>query len=372
MKHAIYRLHSAAVALALAACHDSAPPPPAKAVGPAPVPVTVTPVRTASWDQTVTIVGTLYPKDEATLGAEVEGSVEKTFIEFGERVKAGQDLATIDSDTYEALLQERKGNLARAEANLANARQNLARSLKLADTGAVSDSDLDTAKSLVAQSEAEVAASRGVVSVAELNLRHAHVKAPFDGAIASRIVGRGDFVKVGGPLFTVVNDRVLKFIFQVPERYGSQITQELDVAFSVDNYPGETFKGKVYLISPVVSTDTRSFNVGALVANAELRLKASTFARGALTLQRGVATPVVPLDAVVNYAGLSKVFVVEGGKAHSRIVKVGRVQQGDQEILDGVKTGESVVLTGQSKLTDGAPVAISTAEKPAQAAGNNP
>ncbi len=362
---------SAMIGLVFPACHDAAPPV-TKVAAPAPVPVTVGKVQNVAWDQTVSVVGTLYPKDEATLAAEVEGAVEKTFVEFGERVKNEQELATIDSDSYQAQLQEKKGNLARAEANLANAKQNLVRSMRLADTGAVSDSDLDTAKAMVAQFEAEVAASKGTASVASLNMERAHVKAPFDGAVASRIVGRGDFVKIGSPLFTVVNDRILKFIFQVPERFGSQVKKELDVSFSVDNYPGEIFKGKVFLISPVVSTATRSFNVGALVANEDLRLKASTFARGSLTLQRGVNTPVVPLDAVVNYAGLSKVFVIEKGQAHSRTVKVGRIQQGKQEVLEGLKEGEVVVLTGQGKLVEGASVAIPAEKETAKTASNNP
>lgn len=360
MKKSPLQLIPAVLGILLSACHDAAPAV-TKPTVPSAVPVTVGKVQNVEWDQTVSVVGTLYPKDEATLAAEVEGAVEKTFVEFGERIQNNQELAIIDNDSYQAQMEEKKGNLARAEANLANAKQNLTRSMRLADTGAVSDSDLDTAKSMVAQFEAEVAAAKGTLSVATLSLGRAHVKAPFDGAIASRIVGRGDFVKIGSPLFTVVNDRILKFIFQVPERYGSKVKKELDVSFSVDNYPGETFKGKVYLISPVVSTATRSFNVGALVANADLRLKASTFARGSITLQRGVSTPVVPLDAVVNYAGLSKVFVVENGLAHSRTVKVGRIQQGKQEVLDGLKEGETVVLTGQGKLVEGAQVSVPAA-----------
>src|SRR6185295_11378414 len=131
------------------------------------------------------------------------------------------------------------------------------------------------------------------------------------------------FVKVGAPLLRIVNDRVLKYIVQAAERYAADAKKGMPVEFTVDAYPGEKFEGRVYLISPQVSTATRSFAFGALVTNANTRLRANTFARGELIIERGVPTPVVPLDAVVNFAGVTKVFVLEGAVARSRDVTVG-------------------------------------------------
>jgi len=128
----------------------------------------------------------------------------------------------------------------------------------------------------------------------------------------------------------------------------------------VDNYPGETFSGSVYLISPSVSTAARAFNVGALVTNLNCRLKANSFARGSLVLERGAPTPVVPLESVVSFAGVTKVFVVERNAAHSRAVETGRIRAGLQEIIRGVKPGETIVVSGQSRLADGAEVTIQT------------
>src|SRR4030095_4559782 len=118
-------------------------------------------------------------------------------------------------------------------------------------------------------------------------------------------------MKVGSPLCRIVNDGVLKYIVQAPERYAGQVQKEQLVQFTVDAWPGQTFEGKVYLISPAVNTSTRAFPFGALVQNPERKLKANTFARGQLILQRAVPTPVVPLDAVINFAGVTKVFVVD-------------------------------------------------------------
>jgi membrane fusion protein (multidrug efflux system) len=323
-----------------------------------PVPVTVATVTNAAWDRTVSIIGTLFPKDEAIIAARVEGQVEGTSVDFGDRVRNGQDIAAIDTTAYLAHLEQAVGIRARAEANLANARNNFDRVQRLQKSGIASDADFDLARSQLDQWQAEVKADAGAEAVARLNVDRSQVKAPFDGAVAERIVGRGDFVKVGSPLYRIVNDAVLKFIFQVPERHASLVEKRLPVSFNVDNYPGKTFTGSVYLISPSVSTASRSFGVGALVTNVNFQLKANSFARGELVLQKAVPTPVVPVDAIISFAGVTRVFVLDDQTARSRTVVTGRIRDGLQEILEGIQAGDRVIVSGQSRITDGQEVAL--------------
>ena len=322
------------------------------------VPISVARVQVVPLDRTLPVVGTLFAKDEATIGAQVEGQVEKTFVDFGDRVKAGQELALIDTTSYEALARQAAANVARAKANALNAEQNLKRVQELQKEKISSASEFDLATAQAEQARAEVKAVEAASAIVQLNLDRSRVKAAFDGAVAERIASAGDFMKVGSPLFKVVNDGVLKYIVQAPERYGAEVKKEQLVRFNVDAWPGETFEGKVYLISPSVNTATRAFNFGALVQNAERKLKANTFARGELLLERNVPTPVVPLDAVVSFAGVTKVFVIENGVAHVREIKVGRVKDGRQDILEGLKEGELVATSGQTKLYEGAKVKL--------------
>ena len=130
------------------------------------------------------------------------------------------------------------------------------------------------------------------------------------------------------------------------------------VWFTVDAWPGETFEGKVFLISPSVNTSTRAFSLGALVSNPDRRLKANTFARGELILAQAVPIPVVPLECIISFAGVTKVFSVADNAAHGKEVKLGRVKDGKQEILAGLKAGELVVTSGQTKLYEGAKVRL--------------
>ena len=328
------------------------------------VPVTVAAVRTIAMDRTLPIVGTLFAKDEATVAAQVEGQVEETKVDFGDRVTAGQELALIATASYEALAQQAEANLAKARATATNAEQNLSRALKLQKEKISPQSELDKAVSDAGQAGADIKAAEAALVIARLNLEHSHVRAPFDGAIAERIASSGDFMHIGTPLFRLVNDGVLKYIVQAPESYAALIKKEQLVAFSVDAFPTNQFEGKVFLISPQINTATRAFGFGALVQNPERKLRASTFARGELILEKEVPTQVVPLDAVLNFAGVTKIFVVENETAHARKVQIGRVKDGFQEILSGLKTSETVVLTGQTKLHDGSKVRIKTDAPP--------
>jgi len=98
------------------------------------VPVTAASVDLLPMDQSLDIWGTLYAKDEATLGAEVEGKVEKTLVDFGDRITAGQELALIDTTTYEALARQAEANMAKAKASARNAELTLTRARSCAKT----------------------------------------------------------------------------------------------------------------------------------------------------------------------------------------------------------------------------------------------
>jgi membrane fusion protein (multidrug efflux system) len=341
---------------------DAAAPSPTGAAGA----VTVTAIRAelVPLDRTLPVVGTLFAKDEATLAAEVEGVVEKTAAEFGDRVPEGQEIALIDTESYAALAHQAAARLDQANATAANAERELTRQLELQKTGIASPADLDTARTATENLRAAVTAAEATRVVADLNLAHSHVRAPFAGAVADRIATKGDFMEKGKPMFRLVNDAVLKFIVQAPESYAGDVRKELPVEFSVDAFPGEKFTGKVYLISPQVNAATRAFAFGALVPNAERRLKAGTFARGELILQRAVPTVMIPLESAVNLSGVTRVFVVEGNVAKARTVTLGRVKDGRQEVATGLKAGELVVTSGQSKLSDGKAVVLRDSATP--------
>ena len=322
------------------------------------VAVTVAPVETRPVDRTLPIVGTLHAKDSALISAEVEGKVERTLVEFGDRVKAGQELAWIDTDSYTALAHQAEARVEQSRALAHGAELELERQQALRKTGIAAPADLDGAEAQADQTRAALRAAEAALAVARLNLERSRIRAPFEAAIADRIASAGDFVRPGSSLFRIVNDGVLKFIAQAPESFAPQVVKELPVVFTVDAHPGRRFEGRVFLISPQVNLTTRMFDFGALVPNADRVLKAGTFARGELVLERGVPTRMVPVSAVLSSSGVSRVFVVQGASARSRVVKTGRVLGDRMEIVSGLSDGESVVTTGHGKLADSMAVEV--------------
>ena len=341
------------------------------------VSVTVTTVAQKPLDVTIPVVGTLFSIDEATVSAEVEGRVEKTCVDLGARLEAGQELGQIDTASFQAQAQLAAANLAKAQANATNAQQNLKRTQELSQMSIASASDLDLALAQANQWRAEVGAAEASAAIAELNLRRSRVKAPFASAVAERLVSAGDYVKIGTPLYRIVNDAMLKFISQAPERYAGRVAQGQLVRFSVDAYPGEAFTGSVYLISPQINTVIQAFQFGALVKNPDRRLKANLFGRGELVLQEKAPAVVVPLEAVMNFAGITKVFVIEQGKARSQVIQAGPIRNGEQQVASGLKGGETVVVSGVTKLYEGARVRLqptqsaATTQRPGTNAGES-
>jgi membrane fusion protein, multidrug efflux system len=327
------------------------------------IPVTVAKVDMAPLDRTLPVVGTLTPRNEAAIAAQVEGQIQKTLIDFGEQVAVSQELALIDTDSYEALARQSAATVAKAKANALNAENNLKRVLELQQSKISSASDLDSATAQAEQARAEVRQTEAAEAIARLNLQRSHVIAPFAGTVSERIVNTGDYVKSGGCLFHLVEDGELKYIVQAPERYAGQVKAGQMIQFSVDAWPGQMFEGLVYLVSPAVSTANRCFSLAARVQNSERKLKANTFARGELILERGVPTPIIPLEAVINFAGVTKVFVIENDSARSREIKTGRIKDGRQEVLEGLKPGETVALSGTTKLFENARVRIQRPEQ---------
>lgn len=320
--------------------------------------VTVVPARTEPWERKILLVGTLMANQEARIAAEVEGSIEKTVAEVGDAVKAGDELAQIDTDSYLGMVNLQTANLAKAQANAENTTENLARLDRLRKTGSVSPTDYDQAVAQNKQAQAEVNAGKASLGAANTALRRSLARAPFHGAITERLVNTGDFVRPGTVMFTIVDDSTLRFRGEVPERDAANLKVDQLVRLTVDAYPGRTFEGHVSWINPAVNSATRGVGIEARVDNSKHELKANFFARGELVVDQAAPTLVVPIDSILTFAGVNKVFIVEGEAAKAREIELGLTRGELQEIRSGIKDGDRVILNGRTKVQDGTKVKV--------------
>lgn len=371
----------------------------AKTAQSAPLPVTVTPVRTQQVQRTVELVGTLEANHQVTVAAEIDGQVAAIAADLGDRVNAGQTLARIKDAEFRYAVEQAEGNLTlvlarlglktmpspqfdvnqtsgvvKAKAELDEAQVNFKRTKTLFDEKVVSGQEFDAAdtrfktaqathQSSVEQARAwlaDAAVKEAQLALARKKLKDTTIGAPLAGSISKRFVSAGEYVKVAAPLFTIVQDNPLKLTGMIPERFAPQIQPAQAVEARVDSFPDKSFKGKLVRISPASEVASRSFMIEAMIDNTEHRLKPGFFAHAAVFTRVDADALTVPQQAVVTFAGVSKVFVIENEVAHERIVQTGaKVGGNDVEITSGIKPGELVAITALARLIDGAPVAVS-------------
>ena len=320
--------------------------------------VTVSPAKSVQWEKRLLLVGTLLPSQEARLAAEVEGRIEKTLVDVGAAVKAGQDIAQIDSASYQGMVNLNTANMNKAQVRADNETTNLVRLEKLRESGAVSSTAYDEAAASQKAALSEVAAAKAQLGAASTSLKRSTLRAPFDGSITARLVTEGDFARIGTVMFNIVDDTTLRFRGEVPERDASRVKPGQLVRVRVDAWAERSFDGKIAWVNPAVNPETRSVGIEAQLENRDHALKAHFFGRGEVVTDSAAETLVVPADAVVSFVGVDKVYVVENGKAKPREVRLGERRGEEQSVLTGLGAGEVVIVSGLSKVQPGTAVKV--------------
>lgn len=296
-------------------------------------------------EEKISLVGTMAANESVEIQSEIDGVVENIQFEEGEAVQKGQILFQIDKEKL-------KAKLAQAEANLKMAAASRKRYEQLAESKSVSGQEVDQA---VATFEANAA----TVELTKEELKDATILAPFEGVMGARLVSLGQFVSKGTKLTSLVDEDPMKAEFNVPERFLSVIQKGQKVSIEVAAYPGESFAGKVYFISPEVEELTRTTLVKALIPNPDSRLKSGMFATLRLIVNVKQRAVVIPETAVTYQGDNAIVFVVGAdNRIDQRTVKTGVTLAGMVEIAEGVKEGEVVVVEGTQKVRPGALVNV--------------
>ena len=304
--------------------------------------VRVTQAQMRPMERALPVVGVLQAHESATVAAQVAGQVEKTLVDLGDSVTVGQELARIDTTSYDALARQAAANLAKAAASAANAEQNLKRIQDLQKEKIASSSELDQAVAAADQARAEVKAAEAAEAIARLNLERSRVRAPFDGAVAARIATVGDYVGVAAPIVRLVKTDPLRLRLDVPERESPavQVGQTVHVFVERDT---NVYSGRITRVSPAIRQEDRMLPVEADVPNPGT-LRAGLFARTRIIVNAQEEALSVPANALTAFAGLEKVFVVESGKALERTVITGRRGPDWVEVTSGLASGEMIVL----------------------------
>lgn len=299
-------------------------------------------VEPARLEATVDAVGTVLAEASAQLRAEVPGQIIERHFEEGQRVSRGDPLFSIEATILVAEANEAKANVEQSEAAYKRAQE-------LATKQLISGTDFDTAR------------ANYNVSVARLNSAQARlsktiIRAPFDGFVGLRRINIGDYATIGQELVDVVKLDPLRVEFSIPETLLARVQPGQSVRVTVGAFPGEVFTGEVTAVDPQIEVSGHSLAIRARLPNAELKLRPGLFAQVSVTLAVKTDALLVPEEAIWPIGQDKTLYVIEGGIAKRRVVKLGERKPGLVEIVSGLSVGEEIVVAGQMKLFDGAAV----------------
>ena len=331
----------------------------------APVPVLV--ARAATKTMPVLIdpppIGHVQPIASVTIRPQIGGIVSAVNFAEGQDVKKGDLLLTLDPRPAQATLALAQGNLQRDTAQLENATLQFKRDQKLFDQKLISEDVFETTKAAMEAASGTVAADRGAVSNAELNLQYTRICAPIDGRTGALLVHEGNVVKSPDDILLTLNQlQPITAAFAVAEKYLPEIQlqlrkHKLTVTASYENLVGEPPQGELTFVDNSVDATTGTILLKATFPNTDGRLWPGQFVQLALQINELTDAVVVPSQAVQNGQIGQFVFVVKSDKTvELRTVKTSVTVKGEAAITDGVKTGETVVTDGQLRLAPGTPV----------------
>ncbi len=410
------------------------------------------PAARATLLATVSATGTLNPVISVQVGSQISGMVSELHADFNSQVKKGQLLARIDPQTYEAQVRQAQADLdnakagvlnaqrsvAQAEANVAAAHANAVRAdvmmrdaktqrdsrAQLFEEGGISQEERDTAqatydedvasvdaagasersaqaglavaKAQVEAARAQVVQKQAALAQAQVNLAYTYIRAPVDGTVVSRNVDTGQTVAASlqAPTLFVIGQDLTKMQVDtnVDEADVGRVALDQPASFTVDSYPGLSFRGRVVQIrqAPQIVQNVVTYDVVVAVANPDLKLKPGMTANVRVLVARKDNALVVPNAAFrvrlsmpggegqakrpgagLPGAGLGggpgaaggtravgntaqKLWVLTAGRPAQRAVRIGLTDGERTEVLEGLNDGESVIL-GVGRAGDAAP-----------------
>lgn len=320
--------------------------------------VRTAPVEKRDLPEDVVLTGTLKPRGQVQVVAEVQARLLRVLREEGAPVAKGDVLAVLDDTDYRLANDRARAALAVAEANRAHAQTEKERADSLLKTGGITDRDHLSAQVALQVGEAGLAQARAESAIAEQQLSRTQVRAPFGGRVAKRIPDPGAMIPAGAPLFTLVDDSVLEFRAPVASRDYPKIRTGAAVQLALDSPSGSHVEGRVARIEPLIDERSRSFQIVVEVPG-RADLVGGLFARASVRVGQVNGALVVPPPALVRDGSdptKAEVFVVTHGKADKVAVTVGIEATDGVQVTSGLAAEDVVVLDPPTALASGAPV----------------
>lgn len=309
-----------------------------------PIPVEVFEVASGTIASYISATANLVPEDQVKVLAEAEGRVAALRVDEGDRVRAGQILATLVRDEAEIAF-------AKAEVKAGNARLAFERAEETREQGLISAEAFDKLKM-----ERDVAKQE--VAEATWHLAKTVIRAPFAGMITERLVTLGQHLRPGDELFSVADFDPLIARIYLPESDVFELSEGRDVQIALASGSDLVFSGRIRQIAPVVDTATGTVKVTVEAISPPAKVRPGAFVDIRIVREEHSNVLLLPRESVIRELRTANIFVAEDGRAVKRAVKLGLEDEEQIEVLSGVDEGDLVIVAGQGGLDDGQHVKI--------------
>lgn len=301
--------------------------------------------------------GSLVPSRQATLRAQLAGTVSETLAEAGEPVSKGQLLARLEAIAIREALLSAKSAQADAQQGLDLAQREEQRFATLAQAGAIPARDLENAQHRKVAARAALDRAAAQLATAVKQVDYTEIRAPFAGTVGQRRISRGDVVQPGGELYTLVDLTSIELEAAVPAENLAALQVGVPVRFAVSGYPGKLFSGHISRINPSADPVTRQLHLYAAIDDPAHALVGGLFATGRVVSRNrtGIAVPL----AALNLQGLTpSITRIRGGRAETVALALGLRDQfaGKVEVVSGLSAGDTVLVGAAQHLSAGTPV----------------
>ncbi|MBL8824118.1 MAG: efflux RND transporter periplasmic adaptor subunit [Planctomycetia bacterium] len=389
------------------------------ATTPETVTVTVAPVTIRPVERNVAIVGSLWGREEITVAPKVEGRVKRIYHDMGDKVKPGDLLLEIEDTEFRLAVDEAQRALdlelaklglrtppppdfdvrelpstRRTEALMKNAASVRERYRKLSEGARTEEererieTDFSVAQAnhqqMILEAQSTLAAVRyrlALLNSAQQRLKETKVYVPqpqvatkqneqIEFVVAQRNISIGEMVRMQGnsgtSLFRLVIADQLKLQAAIPERHLGEVKQGQNVKINIEAYPGNHFSGTVSRVNTTVDRASRTFTVEIAIPNPDRKLSAGSFAKARIITQEQAKALTVPEEAILQFAGVVKVYIIKDGKAHAVSVQVGEKARVDEkpysrtwaEVTGSISENAQVITSGFNQLSEGTPVQL--------------
>lgn len=309
-----------------------------------PIPVRTVVAATGDVSSYISATANLVAEHDVTVLSEWEGRIERLSVEEGDRVAAGQVLATLARTDGEIAVDK-------ARIRAADSRQQHERAARLAAQDLLAPDALDKLRLEMEISDHELAE-------AQWNLEKTQIRAPFTGHVTKRHVQLGGHVRRGDELFAVTAFDPLIARVYLPETDVLHLIEGQQVKLTLKADESVQVGARIRQISPVVDTSTGTVKVTVEANDPPEGIRPGSFVRVDVVRETRHAALLIPKEAIVRELQKAYVFVALDGVAARRLVSLGLEEAGRIETTSGVEPGEAVIVAGQGGLKDGSPIEL--------------